>query len=628
MTFLEELKRRHVYRVAAAYVVVGWLLIQVVTQVFPIFHLPDRVDQVIVLLILIGFPIALVLAWAFDATPQGIVPTGDVSPDDAATSPAPRRSHRAGVTVGLIGVLIAVIAGFAWWHFERRRPPAASPAHVASTPATHAVPAKSPATRQPSAVSTAAPAAPIAAQAIPAKSVAVLPFENDSGQKDQQYFSDGLSQDLITALTQFGGLKVISRDSSFQFRNSKDSPKLIAAKLGVAHLLEDSVQKLGNEVRVSAELVNCADGSTLWSQHYDRPYKDLFALQDDITKSVAAALKAKLLDSGGTESQSDRPPSGNLAAYNAYLQGQFHYQRGSEVDLHEALAQFAKATKLDPDYAAAFAATSQAWILLGGYFLDVADKPHAYAEARTWAETALRLNPDLAVAHVANGSVLNNADFNWNGAQAEYRRALKLAPGNADALFSRSTMLAALGHTSLAIRDVDEALARNPLNTFWHDWLASCLAALGRFNEAEAAARVRAAATPQLPGVAYVEVMKGDAKDASAAAQNVPAGRNHDIAMAWALQLGSDRAAADVALQTLIDKHAGDSSYQIAEVYALRRDPDNMFKWLDQAWTNRDDGIQYLLYDPIILRYRNDPRFAAFCRKVGLPTTTDAMAMR
>jgi serine/threonine-protein kinase len=172
------------------------------------------------------------------------------------------------------------------------------------------------------------------------------------------------------------------------------------------------------------------------------------------------------------------------------------------------------------------------------------------------------------------------------------------------------------------------ALAENPLNAFWQDWLASYLGALGRFGDAEAAARKSVMLDPQQPlsyrELTYVEVLKGDAKAALAAAQRVPQGRNHDIATAWASQLGTDRAAADAALQYLIDKHAGDSSYQIAEVYALRRDPDNMFKLLDHAWANRDNGIQYLLYDPLVLRYQSDPRFAAFCGKVGLPTTTDA----
>ncbi len=297
--FWRELKRRHVYRVAAAYAIVGWLLIQVATQVFPVFHLPDWIDQAVVLLILLGFPIALVLAWAFDATPQGIVRTDAQDNADVQTV---RRSRRAGIAVGLIGVLIAVLAGGAWWQTERagteRNAPVASTLHVA---------APSPTTTKVASASTAVP--PIAAQPIPAKSIAVLPLTNESRDKDQQYFSDGLSENLITALSQFPGLKVISRDSSFRFRNSNDSSATIGARLGVAHLLEGSVQRAGSEVRISIELVNAADGSTLWSHAYDRPYQDLFALQDAITKAVAAALKARLLDAGGAVTQSDRPPT-------------------------------------------------------------------------------------------------------------------------------------------------------------------------------------------------------------------------------------------------------------------------------------------------------------------------------
>lgn len=170
----------------------------------------------------------------------------------------------------------------------------------------------------------------------------MLPLTNESGDKGQQYFSDGLSEDLITRLSQFPGLKVISRDSSFRFRNSSDSSAAIGAKLGGVHLLGGSAQRAGGEVRISVELVNAADGSTLWSQAYDRPYQDLFTLQDAVTKAVAVALKVRLLDVGSAVTQSERPPGGSLGAYNAYLQGQFYDQRGSEAALRRAIAKYPK----------------------------------------------------------------------------------------------------------------------------------------------------------------------------------------------------------------------------------------------------------------------------------------------
>ena len=614
---LAELKRRHVYRVAIAYAVTAWLLLQLAAIVLPTFGAPHWVLKVLIGVFVICFPVAILLSWAFEVTPEGVRHTLPESEEPVPT-PARRRAGRR-LDFAIIAILVAAVAILAWRQFLYRPQPqtqiakAVNTGHASST-ASH----------------TTAPL-PLVPTVISAKSVAVLPLANESGDKDQQYFSDGLSEDLITALSQFAGLKVISRNSSFRFRNSTESSAAIGERLGVAHLLEGSVSREGDEVRITAELVNAADGSILWSQHYDQPYKNLFALQDDITKAVAGALKAKLLGGGSAVVQSDRPPSGNLAAYNAYQQGQFYAQRGSDADLREALTQFAKAMHLDPNYAAAYARASYTWTGLAGYYLGSSDKPGAYAQARTLVNTALRLNPDLVAAHLANAALIVNADFDWRGASAEIQRALELAPGNTAGQFALSTRQATSGHVESAVGSIQHALAKNPLNAFWHDWQASYLVALGRFDQAEAAARQSISLEPQ-QALGYreltsIEVLRGDAAAALNAAQETPSGRNRNIALAWALQIGSDRAAADAALKNLIDNNAGDSSYQIAETYALRRDPDNVFKWLDQAWANRDNGIQYLLYDPLILRYKSDPRFAAFCKKVGLPTTTDAKAM-
>jgi len=243
----------------------------------------------------------------------------------------------------------------------------------------------------------------------------------------------------------------------------------------------------------------------------------------------------------------------------------------------------------------------------------------------------LRLDPDLAEAHLSNAALIINADLDWSGAGPEIRRAIKLAPGDPEAFVSLSTTQAFSGHVESALDSIQQALAKNPLSALWHDWQASYLDALGRLDAAEAAARQSIHLEPQQTlgyrDLTFIEVLRGNATAALSAAQQTPPGRNHDIAIAWALQVGANRAAADAAMHNLIAEHAGDSSYQIAEAYALRRDPDSVFKWLDQAWVNRDNGIQYLIYDPLMLRYRHDARFRAYCKKVGLPTTTDAKAL-
>jgi TolB-like protein/Tfp pilus assembly protein PilF len=461
----------------------------------------------------------------------------------------------------------------------------------------------------------------------PAHSVAVLPLTNESGDAKEQYFSDGISEDLITALSQFPGLNVIGRTSSFQFRDSKEDSRSIGAKLGVAHLLEGSVRRSGDVVRVSAELINTADGIAQWSERYDRPYKDLFALQDEITRAVAGALRAKLLPGEHAAAQSERPPSGSLDAYNAFLQGQFYFSRITEADLRKAIESFTQATELDPRYALAWSGLSRAWTNLSQQFLEGAPAQEAYTKARAAADRALSLSPELAAAHLARGLVLLDADFDWRGAEAEFRRALGLAPNDGYAKFCLGGQLAIFGELERAIALTREALATEPLRANWYSWLANYLSGLNRLDEAERAIRRAIELQPGAAGfhqqLAIIEIQRGNAQAALAAAQQDPPGIWQDIALALARQSGSDRSAADAALKTLIDKDAGGAPYQIAQAYALRNDAKETFAWLDRAWSSRDSGIVYLLYDPFILRYKDDPRFAAFCKKVGLPTPAE-----
>jgi TolB-like protein/Tfp pilus assembly protein PilF len=465
-----------------------------------------------------------------------------------------------------------------------------------------------------------------------AASIAVLPLANESGEASQQYFSDGISEDLITALTQFPGLKVIGRSSAFQFRDSKEDSRSIGAKLGVAHLLEGSVRRSGEVVRVSAELVDTADGSTQWSERYDRPYKDLFALQDEITRAVAGALRAKLLPGEHTAAQSERPPGGSLEAYNALLQGRFYIWHQTEVDVRKAIESYTQATQLDPRYALAWSRLAGAWTELGAEYLEGAPAEEAYARARAAADRALALSPELAAAHVARGYLLLNADFDWRGAEAEYRRAMELAPNDGEAKFYFGKQLATFGEVERAIELTRQALATEPVRANWYNWLATYLRGLDRLDEAERAIRKAIELQPTAESYHYtlsiIEIQRGNAPAALAAAQQEPPGGWQDEALALARQIGGDRSAADAALRTLVEKDANSAAYQIAEVYALRNDAKATFEWLDRAWSNRDGGIQFLLYDPFILRYKDDPRFAAYCRKVGLPVPGEAPARK
>jgi TolB-like protein/Tfp pilus assembly protein PilF len=463
-----------------------------------------------------------------------------------------------------------------------------------------------------------------------AASIAVLPLANESGEASQQYFSDGISEDLITALGQFPGLKVIGRSSAFQFRDSKEDSRSIGAKLGVAHLLEGSVRRSGQMVRVSAELIDTSDGSAKWSERYDRPYKDLFALQDEITRAVAGALKTRLLPGEHAAAQSEQPPSGSLEAYNALLQGRFYNLRATEADSRKAIEFFAQATQLDPRYAQAWSELSIAWTFFSGDFLEGAEAQEANAKAREAADRAVALSPNLAAAHNARGDLLQLIDFDWHGAEAEYRRALELSPNDAQAKLNLGAQLAIYGEMDQAIELTRQALVTEPLRDGGYKALATYFLGLHRLDEAERAMNKAIELAPASGAyhawLTNIEIQRGNATAALEAAQQAAPGIYRDMSLAFARQIGSDRSAADAALRTFIEKDAGGSAYQIAEVYALRNDATATFEWLDRAWSNRDPGIQYLLFDPFILRYKDDPRFAAFCRKVGLPVPGDASA--
>ncbi|MBS0383510.1 MAG: tetratricopeptide repeat protein [Proteobacteria bacterium] len=592
-SFFRELKRRNVLRAAVLYLGAVWAASQGISQLSPALGLPDLTTRWFLLAAAIGLPFWLAFAWFYEFTPRGFRRDAEV----AADAPI-RHSNARKLDFAIIGVLalavVLLLANTFVWHkgsgFE------------ADT------------------------------AAIPAQSIAVLPLVNDSGEKDQQYFSDGLSDDLITALSQFAGLKVIARDSSFKFRNSGDDPKTIGAKLGVAHLLEGSVQRSGGIVRVSATLINAADGTAVWSQHYDRPYQDLFALQDDITQQVAGALKARLLDNGKVASQGDRPPSGNLAAYSAYQQGRYHFFRHTGEDAHKAIDFYSQAISLDPAYARAYAELAitqmQSFVIFSA---TAAEKAGLIAKARVAVKTALALQPDLGVAHYAHGFLLQVIDFDLVGAVREFRSAAELEPQNSASALSLGIDYASFGSLDEAAVYGRRATALDPLSSTNYIYLARTLIAAGRFDEAEAALQKSIEANPQAAQtyseLAVLEIQRGN----PAAAVDMAKRETDPFWRVYALALADfangDRTGADAALGELTGKYADSGPFQIAQVYALRKQPDQMFTWLEHGLAVRDPGVTTLLYAPFLGAYRDDPRFAAFCRKVGLPTTTDAKTL-
>ena len=576
MHVFAELRRRNVFRAGTLYAAAAWLVVQVATQVLPVFGAPNWMLRVIVLAAVIGFPFVLAFAWYYELTPDGLKRESEVPRAESIRHRTGKKLDRAIIAVLSVIVVLLLVNTFV---FHR------------------------------------------SAAGIPDKSVAVLPLLNESGSADDQYFSDGLSEELISELTRIGGLKVIGRNSSFRFRQSNATLKAIGAQLGVSTLLEGSVRKQGGRVRIVTNLVNVADGRELWAQTYDRDIKDIFDVQSEIARSVADALKTRWFGASGETG--DKPPSGNLDAYGAFLQGGFFFARGGENDERRAIDYYEQATKLDPNYALAYVRLARTLTSYAAQYLGGREAAQAYARAQAAASRALALAPDLAESHIAFGALLNTADFDQTGAVREFRRALQLAPDSADAKAALALQLATLGQLKDAEALLREALGNDPLHASWLVALATYLVPLGQLDEAEATIRKAIALQPAASYnhvlLTIIDVRRNAAAAALNDAQSEPRGPWQEYAFALAKYAAGDSAGADSALQNLVQRYADAAPFQIASVHAMRKEPDAAFQWLDRAWAARDPGVSGLLYDPFLLAYRDDPRFAAFCREVGLP---------
>jgi serine/threonine-protein kinase len=571
LRFFSELKRRNVYKVAVAYIVGGWALSQGIAQVLPVFDVPNWAIRLVVLLIIIGFPIALIIAWAFEVTPEGIKRT------EAADAAGQRSRGVAWIYIVLIGAALSVGLFF-----------------VGRYTAGHAAP------RQ--------------------ESIAVLPLVNESGDPKDEYFSDGLSEELIAALAQISGLKVVGRSSSFRFKGRKEEPRTIGEKLGVSTLLDGTVRKQGDRVRIVAELVNAADGIQLWTQTFDRQLKDIFDVQKEIAGAVAKSLKVTLL--GSDSGSAPASATDNAEAHNAYLQGHFYLLRRNVEDFRKAIEYYDQAIQLDSNYALAYAERGEAWASMGDL---IGERPAAYPKARSDAEKAVAIAPDLAEARAALGWVRFLAEWRFAEGLAELKRAKELSPANPTANDLLARIIVYLGRFADAERQAREAVELDPLSTVAQNNLARVLFYAGKLDEADAAARKGAELQPSGAGSHRFQVLiaaqrgDGDAALREAQLEPDPGFRRFELAVAHYVR--GDRAAADAALADLIANAREGFAYQIAQVYALRGEKDKAFEWLQTAFDDRDAGMLGLLADPVLRGLRDDARYKNLLVKVGLPTT-------
>jgi len=580
--FFAELKRRNVYKVAVAYAVVGWLIAQVATQIFPFLEIPNWVVRLVIVLIAIGFPIALVIAWAFEATPQGIKRT-----EVADAMPAKATKHT-WIYVVVIGVAISITL------FLLGR-------YTATTKQR---------------------GEPIATQ----KSIAVLPFANLSRDPDNAYFAAGIQDEIITRLSKITDLNVISCTSTQRFKSSPDDIPAIAAQLGVANILEGSVQRTADAVRVNVQLIRGATDTHLWADTFDRKLTDIFAVESEISKSIAATLQAKL--SGSEQSAIAARPTENTEAYQLYLKGRFFWNKRTGQNLNKAADYFNQAIAADRKYALAYVGLADAYVLMPLY--GAGAPQDCYPKAKAAAKKALELDDASAEAHTSLAQVYCYYDLDYPQAIREFQRAIELNPNYATAhQWYGSSGLAALGQFDDAVAEVKRAIALDPLSLVINTDLGNTYYRARRYDEAVEQMRKTLEMDPAFYyahwNLGSALAAKGALKPAIEEYEKARA-LNDDPSMLGLLanayaKSGNKAEALKIRDQLeSISKKRYVSGYSFALAYLGLGNKEEAFRWLEKAYDDRaGDALRFVKVEPLLDPLRGDPRFEALVAKIFPP---------
>ena len=452
-------------------------------------------------------------------------------------------------------------------------------------------------------------------------SIAVLPFADMSPAKDQEYFSDGLAEQLINDLAKISGLKVVGRSSAFQFKGRNEDLRDVGRKLGVANVLEGTVRHDGNHVRITAELIKADDGFQLWSQTYDREIKDIFGVEDEIAQAATEALRLKLLGSNGQPVASN-PRSSNPEAYQAYMQAQYFSGRGqSKKELGKALAYTDQAIKLDEKFASAWALRSSVQNEMAEYGL--IDPTEGYRMARDNAERAIALDPALASAYLALANTQIDYDWDWDAANISLTKAASLEPGNVEVFRLRSHLSRILGNLDQATRLYEQVVALDPLRPNSYSGLEYLLYVGGRYEDARAALQKALDLNPQ---ATYVHLTMGEAlivegkpQQALAEIEKEPIEWGKLTGQALAYHALGREQDSNAALASLIEKYGPAGAFQIGQVYAYRGEADRSFEWLERAYKQRDPGLPEIKTDPLFKNLRRHPGYTELLKKLRLP---------
>ena len=568
-----ELKRRNVIRAMILYVGAVWALAQGISQLGPSVGAPEWATRWFLVAAVIGFPFALVLSWFYEFTPEGLKRESEIEPSESITRHTGRK-----LDFAIIGVLVVAVVLLLTDRFVLRH----------GVNETTTVP-------------------------IPEKSIAVLPFVNMSEDKANEYFSDGISEELLNLLAKVHELKVTARTSSFSFKGKDLGIPEIARQLRVAHVLEGSVRKIGDKLRITTQLIHAADGFQMWSETYDRKFDDIFKIQDEITADVVKELKVTLLGPAPKARTTDPK------AYALYLQAVQLGRQFTAGAFKQSDALYRKVLAIDPRYAPAWNGLARNFTNETGQGL--LPGTEGFAQAREAATKAVTIDPDYAPAHVRLGWIAMYGDNDVAGAAQHFKRALALDPTDVDVIGNSATLLQSLGRLDEAVA-LDEAIVRrDPVNVTALFNLGYHQRTAGRFDVAIASYRTVLSLSPGF-GNAHAELgnallLKGDAQGALAEIEQETIELCRMVGLPMAHHALGRKADSDTALAALIAKYEKDGPYNIAWVYAFRGEVDQAFAWLDKAVEYHDPGLAEIVPENLFDKIHSDPRWLPFLRKIG-----------
>ena len=582
MNFFAELKRRNVYKVAVAYAIAGWALSQGIAQVFPVFDVPNWAIRLLVVLIIIGLPIALVLAWMFEITPEGIKRT------NAADAVGQHSRGHTWIYIVVVAAVFSIglffLGRYSAGNKESGRPPATT-------------------------------------GSLPEKSIAVLPFDNLSRDPDNAYFCEGVQDEILTRLAKVADLKVISRTSTQHFKSTPDNLPQIAKQLGVAHILEGSVQKAADQVRVNVQLINALTDAHLWADTYDRKLTDIFAVESEIAKTIAETLQARL--SGSEKNAMAKTPTVNPEAYELYLKGRFFWNKRTGTDLRKAIDYFNQAIAKDPNYALAYAGLADSYLLLPNY--GGAPTADVVPPARAAVTKALELDDSLAEAQASLG-LLDTLDLRLERAIAHTERAVQLKPSYATGHHWLGLGHLSLGHFDQAIAEGKRATELDPLSLIINADLAWTYACAHRLDDAEAQARKTLEIDPRFFLAHYylggVQQAKGRLSEAISEFQQA-FDLNGDFYSLAGLGQAYARAGNKVEAQKVLARMNEEAksrhvaAYAWALLYLGLGDKNRALEELETAYQRGDTNYLFALkVDPLFDDLRGAPRFEALVQKI------------